>query len=56
MQSITWQKLIQADRHAIGDALQGLHFDLVIDTAYTREDAADLLNALESYEDYVPYD
>ena len=31
-------KLIQADRHAIGDALQGLHFDLVIDTAYTRED------------------
>ena len=53
MQSITWQKLIQADRHAIGDALQGLHFDLVIDTAYTREDVEDLLNALESYEDYV---
>ena len=46
-------KLIQADRHAIGDALQGLHFDLVVDTAYTGEDAADLLNALESYEDYV---
>lgn len=46
-------KLIQADRHAIGDALQGLHFDLVVDTAYTWEDAADLLNALESYEDYV---
>lgn len=53
MQSITWQKLIQADRHAIGDALQGLHFDLVIDTAYTREDVEDLLNALESYKDYV---
>ena len=46
-------KLIQADRHAIGDALQGLHFDLVIDTAYTREDVEDLLNALESYKDYV---
>lgn len=46
-------KLIQADRHAIGDTLQGLHFDLVVDTAYTGEDAADLLNALESYEDYV---
>ena len=28
-------KLIQADRHAIGDSLQGLHFDLVVDTAYT---------------------
>lgn len=46
-------KLIQADRHAIGDALQGLHFDLVVDTAYTREDVEDLLNALESYKDYV---
>lgn len=42
-------KLIQADRHAIGDALQGLHFDIVVDTAYTGEDVADLLNALESY-------
>lgn len=46
-------KLIQADRHAIGNSLQGLHFDLVIDTAYTREDVEDLLNALESYKDYV---
>lgn len=46
-------KLIQADRHAIGDALKGIHFDLVVDTAYTAEDVETLLTALESYGDYI---
>ena len=27
--------LIEADRHKIGDLLQGIHFNLVVDTAYT---------------------
>ncbi len=46
-------KLIQGDRHALGDALRPHHFDAVIDTAYTSKDVASLLAALESYEEYV---
>lgn len=46
-------KLIQADRHALGDALCGLHFDVVIDTAYTADDVGKLLDALGGYEDYI---
>lgn len=45
--------LIQADRHAIGDALRKLHFDVVMDTAYTGEDVVRLLEALDSYDDYI---
>ena len=46
-------KLIQADRHNLGDALRGYDFDVVIDTAYTLEDVTSLLDALESYRDYI---
>ena len=45
--------LIEADRHKIGNLLQGIHFDLVVDTAYTREDVECLVEALDSYDDYV---
>lgn len=45
--------LIEADRHKIGDLLQGIHFNLVVDTAYTREDIECLREALYSYDDYV---
>ncbi len=45
--------LIQADRHALGDALRGYHFDVVIDTAYTAEDVNTLLDALDGCGEYV---
>ena len=47
-------KLIQADRHNLGEALRHSHFDAVIDvTAYTAEDVNLLLDALGSYDEYV---
>ena len=46
-------KLIQADRHALGECLRNMHFDVVIDTAYTSEDVTLLLDALGSYGDYI---
>ncbi|MBU3877191.1 NAD-dependent epimerase/dehydratase family protein [Faecalicatena sp. AGMB00832] len=46
-------KLIQADRHDLGDVLRDYHFDIVIDTAYTSNDVEKLLDALGSYEDYI---
>lgn len=45
--------LIEADRHNIGEKLRGYNFDLVIDTAYTSADVNLLLDALESFCDYV---
>ncbi len=46
--------LIEADRHNLGDALKGKHFDVVMDvTAYTGEDVTLLLDALGSFEDYI---
>lgn len=46
-------KLIQADRHNIGKVLQNIHFDIVIDNAYTSYDVSLLLNALNDYDDYI---
>ena len=47
-------KLIQADRHALGDVLRPYHFDAVIDVAaYTGEDIDCLLDALGSFNEYV---
>ena len=46
-------KLIQADRHEIGEALKELYFDIVVDTAYTAHDVETLLDALGEYEDYI---
>ncbi len=45
--------LIEADRHDLGDKLHGYHFDVVIDTAYTSRDVDLLLDALESFCDYI---
>lgn len=46
--------LICADRHAIGDKLKGMHFDIIIDvTAYKEDDITDLFNALGSFDEYV---
>lgn len=45
--------LIEADRHDIGDLLKGLHFDIVIDTAYTDKDVKLLIDAIESYDNYI---
>ena len=46
--------LIEADRSNLGDALKGHHFDAVLDiNVYTAENVENLLDALDSFEDYV---
>lgn len=46
--------LIEGDRHDLGDKLRGYAFDVVLDiTAYTRSDAEDLVNSLDTIKDYV---
>lgn len=46
--------LIEGDRHGLGDKLKGKHFDAVLDiTAYDGEDVCDLLNALDTFDDYI---
>ena len=46
--------LIEADRHALGDCLKGRHFDAVLDiTAYTEHDVSELLDASDSFDQYV---
>lgn len=46
-------KLIQADRHALGEILRNMHFDLVVDTAYSANDINTMLDALGGFEEYV---
>ena len=47
-------KLINCDRHSLGDKLKNLEFDLVIDvTAYNQTDISDLLDGLGSFDNYV---
>ncbi|MDD6492073.1 MAG: NAD-dependent epimerase/dehydratase family protein [Firmicutes bacterium] len=47
-------KLIEADRHKLGDVLKGYIFDAVLDvTAYTGEDVSMLLDALGGFKDYI---
>lgn len=47
-------KLIDRDRHDLGDSLKGVEFDAVIDvTVYNESDAADLLNALGNVNSYI---
>lgn len=47
-------KLIDCDRHEIGERLKNMSFDLVIDvTAYNEADVASLLDALGSFGEYV---
>lgn len=46
-------KLIETDRHDLGDCLKKHFFDVVIDTGYTADDVNALLNALNVYGEYV---
>ena len=46
-------KLIQADRHNLGETLRDYCFDIVIDTAYNADDVNKLLDALGDYGDYI---
>ena len=44
--------LVESDRHRIGEKLKGYHFDVVLDTAYNAADVNELLDALDSFDDY----
>lgn len=47
-------KLIECDRATIGGKLKNMRFDAVIDvTAYTAEDINNLLDGLESFDNYI---
>lgn len=46
-------KLIEADRHDLGDCLKKHSFDAVIDTGYTADDVNALLDAMNVYGEYV---
>ena len=46
-------KLIQADRHNLGNVLHNLHFNLVVDTAYNATDVNLLLDGLRSFDEYI---
>lgn len=46
--------LIEGDRHALGDKLRSLHFDVILDiTAYNASDVNDLLDAVDSFDEYI---
>lgn len=46
--------LINCDRLKLGNKLKGIHFDAVLDiTAYTRDHVKSLINALDSFNDYI---
>ncbi|MDD3429199.1 MAG: NAD-dependent epimerase/dehydratase family protein [Oscillospiraceae bacterium] len=46
-------KLIEADRHNLGEILKNYYFDIIIDTAYSATDVSLLLDAVGGYEDYI---
>ena len=46
-------KLIEADRHHLGDILKNYNFDIIIDTAYTAAEVNLLLDALGGYKEYI---
>lgn len=47
-------KLIECDRHSLGDKLKDIYFDLIIDvTAYNETDVKDLVNALGDFGKYI---
>ncbi|MGN0341924.1 MAG: NAD-dependent epimerase/dehydratase family protein [Roseburia sp.] len=47
-------RLIEADRHDLGDKLSGLAFDAVLDvTAYDETDIRDLVGALDAFDCYI---
>ena len=46
--------LINCDRLKLGNKLKGIHFDAVLDiTAYTRDHVKSLIDALDSFKDYI---
>ena len=47
-------KLIETDRHDLGDKLKDIYFDVVADiTAYNAEDITDLCDSLGSFGQYI---
>lgn len=47
-------RLIEGDRHCLGDVLKPLHFNTVVDiTSYTAKDVAGLHDALGSFDQYI---
>ncbi len=47
-------RLIEGDRHCLGNALKEIHFDTVVDiTSYTAKDIIDLQDALGSFAQYL---
>ena len=53
-QQVEGVTLLKGDRHALGDLLKGYHFDAVFDvTAYDQKDIRDLLQGLDSFDDYI---
>ena len=46
-------KLVEADRHQLGDVLRDYSFDVIIDTAYNAGDVEALLNAVGDYKEYI---
>lgn len=47
-------KFIKSDRHLLNGILKNIHFDAVLDTcSYEEMDVKDILNELESYDDYI---
>ena len=46
--------LINCDRTQLGDILNGMHFDLVLDiTAYTKEHVKSLVESGVTFDDYI---
>ncbi len=47
-------RLIEGDRHQLGEKLRSIHFDAVLDvTAYSARDIFDLLDGLGSFDEYI---
>lgn len=47
-------RLIEGDRHRLGDVLKALHFDTVVDiTSYDAQDIVDLHDALGPFDQYI---
>lgn len=47
-------KLIEGDRHNLGNKLKDIHFDVVMDiTAYDALDIIDLCDSLGDFEQYI---
>lgn len=47
-------RLIEGDRHCLGNVLKGIHFDTVVDiTSYDARDINDLQDALGAFDQYI---